>query len=60
VRGERPSFDMNAGDAKVKKQDILTNKQNPLNEAYFNKRHPRHDEAVKEVTRLNEVLSSGG
>lgn len=60
VRGERPSFDMNAGDAKVKKQDILTNKQNPLNEAYFNKRHPRHDEAVKEVTRLNEVISSGG
>lgn len=60
VRGERPSFDLNANDAKLRKQDILTNKQNPLNEAYFNKRHPRHEEAVKEVTRLNEVISSGG
>lgn len=60
VRGERPSFDLNANDAKLRKQDILSNKQNPLNEAYFNKRHPRHDEAVKEVMRLNEVLSSGG
>jgi len=60
VRGERPSFDLNANDAKLRKQDILSNKQNPLNEAYFNKRHPRHEEAVKEVMRLNEVLSSGG
>jgi hypothetical protein len=60
VRGERPSFDLNANDAKLRKQDILSNKQNPLNEAYFNKRHPRHEEAVKEVMRLNEVLSMGG
>ena len=60
VRGERPSFDLNANDAKLRKQDIMTNKQNPLNEAYFNKRHPRHEEAVKEVMRLNEVISMGG
>ena len=59
VRGERPTFDMNSNDAALKKQDILTNKQNPLNEAYFNKRHPRHDEAVKEVMRLNQVIAEG-
>lgn len=60
VRGERPSFDLNANDAKARKNDIMANKQNPLNEAYFNKRHPRHDEAVNEVMRLNELISSGG
>lgn len=32
--------------------DIMTNKQNPLNEAYFNKQHIRHNEAVEEVERL--------
>ena len=59
VRGERPTFDMNSNDAALKKQDIFSNKQNPLNEAYFNKRHPRHDEAVKEVMRLNQVIAEG-
>jgi hypothetical protein len=59
VRGEKVSFDMDPKDAKSRKNDIMTNKQNPLNEAYFKKNHPRHAEAVDEVQRLNKQLAGG-
>lgn len=60
VRGERPSFDLNANDAMSKKKDILGNKENPLHAAYLDKRNPRHKEAVDEVLRLNEIVAGGG
>lgn len=50
---------MDAAGAKVKRTDIMTNKDNPLNAAYFDKKHPRHLEALNEVNRLFTIEIGG-
>lgn len=57
ARGAEASFDMSPTAARAKAHDILRNKDNPLNEAYFKKSHPRHQNAVDEVTRLNGIAA---
>jgi hypothetical protein len=42
--------------AQQKKMDIMTNKDNPLNAAYFDKKHPRHAEALETVLQLNGII----
>ena len=62
VKGETPAFLSTPQQAKRKYMDILSNKQNPLHEAYHNRQHIRHQDAVDEVERLfvvthgNEVI----
>jgi len=53
------TFDLTPEGANQKKMDIMTNKENPLNAAYFDKRHARHAEALEEVLRLNEIVMRG-
>lgn len=55
VRGEKADFELTGKDAEAKKRDILYNKDNPLNAAYLDKKHPRHQEALDTVMRLNEI-----
>ena len=52
IKGEAPAFLSTPAEAQKKANDILSNKNNPLNEAYFKKDHIRHNEAVEEVGRL--------
>jgi hypothetical protein len=52
IKGQGPAFLDTPADAHKKAMDIMTNKQNPLYEAYFTKNHIRHNEAVDEVQRL--------
>ena len=56
VRGEKADFELTGKDAEAKKRDILYNKDNPLNAAYLDKKHPRHQEALDTVMRLNEII----
>lgn len=47
---------ISAPDQALKKaHDIMTNKSNPLNEAYYDKQHIRHNEAVEEVERYYTI-----
>jgi len=62
VGGDKPDFDLGPADAKSKRADIMTNKQNPLWSAFHNLdengnkiRHPRHKEAMDEVARLSRI-----
>lgn len=57
--GGGSSFASSPEQAQQIKMDIMTNKENPLNAAYFDKRHPNHAQALDEVLRLNEVILSG-
>ena len=41
-------------------KDIMHNKENPLNKAYFDGKHPRHKEAVEEVARLHALIHGAG
>lgn len=59
VKGEKATFDLDAAGAKQRKMDILTNKENPLNAAYLDKKHIRHNEAVETVLKLNEIIMAG-
>lgn len=52
VKGQAPAFTYTPDEAKSKAMDIMSNKQNPLYEAYHTKGHIRHNEAVDEVERL--------
>jgi len=56
VGGDKPDFELGPADAKKKRMDIMTNKDNPLNEAFKNKRHPRHQEAMEEIARLSKIV----
>ncbi len=56
VRGEKPDTELTGRDAEAKKKDILYNKNNPLHEAYVDKKHPRHQEALDTVMRLNDII----
>lgn len=56
VGGDKPDFELGPADAKSKRADIMTNKDNPLNEAFKNKRHPRHQEAMDEIARLSRIV----
>lgn len=55
LRGDK-SFNLLGDDAGAKVKDILYNKDNPLNKAYFDKSHPQHQHAVDEVARLNTLV----
>ena len=52
VKGDSPTFLSTPQEAHKKAMDIMTNKANPLNEAYHKRMHIRHQEAVEEVERL--------
>jgi len=56
VSGERSDYEAGPAEAASKRADIMTNKDNPLNEAWKNKRHPRHQEAMDEVARLSRIV----
>ncbi len=56
VKGERIDPFDGKGSAEALKKAILYDKNHPLNEAYTDKRHPRHKEAVDAVTHLNTLL----
>lgn len=56
IAGDKPDHDMGPADARSKRADIMTNKENPLNAAWKNKRHPRHQEAMDEVARLSRLV----
>jgi hypothetical protein len=56
VAGENSDLDMSGEDAKKKRADIMTNKSNPLYEAFHSKKHPRHQEAMDEVSRLSKLV----
>lgn len=55
LRGDK-NFNLMGEDAATKVKDIMSNKDNPLHKAYFEKNHPQHEFAVAEVTRLNELI----
>jgi DNA-binding ferritin-like protein (Dps family) len=55
LRGDK-SFNLLGENAPAQVKDILYNKENKLNAAYFDKNHPLHNSAVAEVTRLNELI----
>jgi DNA-binding ferritin-like protein (Dps family) len=55
LRGDK-SFNLMGEDAPAAVKDIMTNKDNKLNAAYWDKKNPQHDYAVAEVTRLQEVI----
>lgn len=55
LRGDK-NFNLLGDDAATRVKDIMGNKDNPLNKAYFDKNHPQHQHAVDEVTRLNELI----
>jgi DNA-binding ferritin-like protein (Dps family) len=55
LRGDT-TFNLMGEDPAAKIKDIMTNKENKLNEAYLTKNHPQHDYAVAEVARLHEAL----
>ena len=57
IAGETSDLDLGMDDAKKKRADIMTNDQNPLNKAFYDKRHARHQEAMDEVARLSKVIS---
>lgn len=57
IAGDKPDFDLGPGDAKQKRMDIMTNPNNPLNEAWKSKRHPRKQEAMEEVARLSAIIA---
>lgn len=59
IKGDKATFDLDAAGANLKKKDILFNKDNPLNAAYLDKKHPRHAEAVEAVLKLNEIITAG-
>jgi hypothetical protein len=56
VAGDKPDFETGPAEAKNKRADIMTNKDNPLHEAWKNKRHPRHQDAMDEVARLSRIV----
>ena len=56
VAGDSPDFDTGPADAKSKRADIMTNEANPLNAAWTDKRHPRHQEAMDEIARLSRIV----
>lgn len=41
---------------KAEVDDIMYNKENPLNAAYLDNMHPRHKEAVDKVTKLHQMM----
>lgn len=45
-------FDLTGGDVDARLRDILHNKENVFNQAYWNKSHPQHQAAVEEVAKL--------
>lgn len=55
IRGDK-SFDLFGEDAAAKLKTIMSDKDNPIHKAYFDKAHPNHQSAVDEVTRLNELI----
>lgn len=55
LRGDK-SFDLLGDDAQAKINDIMYNKENKLNAAYYNNSHPQHQYAVDEVARLMETV----
>lgn len=55
LRGDK-SFNLLGEDAPSIVKDIMTNKDNKLYAAYWDKKSPQHDFAVAEVTRLQEVI----
>jgi len=59
VAGETPDTDLGPQGAIKKRLDIMTNKDNPLYEAFHKKRHPRHREAMDEVARLSAIVVGG-
>lgn len=54
VHGGKRFADVDSAAEKL--ADIKNNKANPLNEAYFNKSHNRHQYAVDEVYRLTQLV----
>lgn len=55
LRGDK-SFNLLGNNAPEQVKDIMTNKDNKLYDAYWNKSHPLHQSAVDDVTRLNEQI----
>ena len=55
VRGDK-NFSLMGENPQAMINDILNNKDNKLNAAYFNHQHPQHQFAVDEVARLMELL----
>lgn len=55
VRGDK-NFSLMGENPQAMINDILNNKDNKLNAAYFNHQHPQHQFAVDEVARLMEML----
>jgi DNA-binding ferritin-like protein (Dps family) len=51
IRGDN-SFQLLGEDGESKAMDIMSNKNNPLYEAYWKREHPMHNKAVDEVYRL--------
>ena len=49
-------FDLSGDDVKGKLNDILYNKENVLNNAYWSKTHPKHNEAIEEVLKLQTMI----
>lgn len=55
LRGDK-TFNLLGANAPAQVKDIMTNKDNKLYAAYWDKNHPLHQSAVDEVTRLNEQI----
>ena len=55
LRGDK-SFNLLGENAPAQVKDIMTNKDNKLFAAYWDKSHALHQSAVDEVTRLNEII----
>ncbi len=55
LRGDK-SFNLLGEDAPAMVKDIMTNKDNKLNAAYWDRNHPQHNYAVGEVKRLHELI----
>ncbi len=59
-KGDKPVYDLSAADARAKADAIMTDKSDPLNEAYYSKSHPLHQRAVDEVQRLIAIAHAAG